>query len=130
MSPLDGIETIAILMLENRSFDHVLGYLSLPPYNRPVDGLRADPDWLRAHSSSFAGKRYAPFRSTRRRYPDDPLHDRKSIAIQLGKRNGSEFNFSSRRFKDWNLNKWNLLLNWKRKKRIKNPAAPTKSTAS
>ncbi len=39
MNNLDAIETIIILMFENRSFDHLMGYLSLPPYNRSVEGL-------------------------------------------------------------------------------------------
>jgi phospholipase C len=41
---LREIETIVVLMQENRSFDHMLGYLSLPGGNRtgdgdPIDGL-------------------------------------------------------------------------------------------
>jgi phospholipase C len=42
VTALDRIEHIVVLMLENRSFDHMLGYLSLPPRGRAdVDGLRA-----------------------------------------------------------------------------------------
>jgi phospholipase C len=40
--PIDKIEHIVVLMLENRSFDHVFGYLSLPPYSEGaprVNGL-------------------------------------------------------------------------------------------
>lgn len=44
---LADIDTIVIAMLENRSFDHMLGYLSLPWGNGPagLEGLKADPDW-------------------------------------------------------------------------------------
>ena len=38
---LDEIEHIVVLMLENRSFDHMLGYLSLEPGGLDVDGLQA-----------------------------------------------------------------------------------------
>lgn len=45
LSNPDNIKHIVVLMMENRSFDHVLGYLSLPgvkeplPINSEVDGL-------------------------------------------------------------------------------------------
>jgi phospholipase C len=32
---LSPIRTIVVVMMENRSFDHLLGYLSLPPFKRP-----------------------------------------------------------------------------------------------
>jgi len=33
-------------MMENRSFDHLLGHLSLNQFGRPdVDGLKDDADW-------------------------------------------------------------------------------------
>jgi hypothetical protein len=37
---LERIEHIVVLMLENRSFDHMLGYLSLEGGRDEVDGLR------------------------------------------------------------------------------------------
>ena len=40
-SGLDKIEHIVVLMLENRSFDHMLGYLSLEGGRDDVDGLQA-----------------------------------------------------------------------------------------
>ena len=43
MAGLDNIETIVLLMLENRSFDHMLGFLydaaNPPPRGQPFDGL-------------------------------------------------------------------------------------------
>jgi len=36
---LQKIEHIVVLMLENRSFDHMLGYLSLEGGRDDVDGL-------------------------------------------------------------------------------------------
>ena len=38
---LTKIEHIVVLMLENRSFDHMLGYLSLEGGRDDVDGLKA-----------------------------------------------------------------------------------------
>jgi phospholipase C len=40
---LERIEHIVVLMLENRSFDHTLGYLSLEGARDDVDGLRPGP---------------------------------------------------------------------------------------
>jgi phospholipase C len=48
MTDLNQIETIVIVLMENRSFDHMLGYLSHPQYgNRAkVEGQRSDAGWL------------------------------------------------------------------------------------
>jgi phospholipase C len=37
---LEKVDHIVVLMLENRSFDHMLGYLSLEGGRSDVDGLR------------------------------------------------------------------------------------------
>ena len=42
MANLDKVEHIVVLMLENRSFDHMLGYLSLEGARSDVDGLREE----------------------------------------------------------------------------------------
>lgn len=41
---LTDIETIVIVIMENRSFDHMQGYLSLEGVMN-VDGLSADSAW-------------------------------------------------------------------------------------
>lgn len=53
-----GIDTVIFCMLENRSFDHMLGYLSLDETPDPiaVDGLRTDPAWRSAHTNSGNGQ--------------------------------------------------------------------------
>jgi phospholipase C len=38
---LHKVSHIVVLMLENRSFDHMLGYLSLEGGRDDIDGLRA-----------------------------------------------------------------------------------------
>jgi phospholipase C len=39
---LEKVDHIVVLMMENRSFDHMLGYLSLEGGRGDVDGLRED----------------------------------------------------------------------------------------
>jgi phospholipase C len=44
---LSDIETFVIVIMENRSFDHVSGYLALPDSNfsQKINGLQSDPSW-------------------------------------------------------------------------------------
>ena len=54
---LAQIEHIIVLMMENRSFDHVLGYLSLPDYSPgapAVNGLNADEPY----SNQYTGDEF------------------------------------------------------------------------
>jgi hypothetical protein len=39
---LEKVDHIVVLMLENRSFDHMLGYVSLEGGRGDIDGLRAE----------------------------------------------------------------------------------------
>jgi phospholipase C len=81
---LDLVDTLAVLMLENRSFDHLLGSLSLPGGGVPeVDGLREDAEFRASATNSG----YAPFPwGGRPLLPsvDLPPHERDAIAAQLG----------------------------------------------
>ena len=54
---VDNINTIIIVMMENRSFDHVLGYLSLD--GKDVNGLSADPTWQQNFTNLYGDKTYA-----------------------------------------------------------------------
>ncbi|HET7879795.1 MAG TPA: alkaline phosphatase family protein [Acetobacteraceae bacterium] len=79
-SNLDLIDTIVFLVMENRSFDHMLGYLNLPgPSRMALEGLQADPAWLRQHANSGV----EPFEFADGPV-DDPPHEKATIAIQLG----------------------------------------------
>lgn len=42
MTNLEKVDHIVVLMLKNRSFDHMLGYLSLEGGRGDVDGLRGE----------------------------------------------------------------------------------------
>ncbi len=84
---LNQIEHIVVVMLENRSFDHMLGYLSLPA----SDGGRArtDVDGLRGPDEDFnehAGQRYPIHHLDRTAFDgeaEDPDHAGESVDQQL-----------------------------------------------
>jgi phospholipase C len=85
---LAKVDHIVVLMLENRSFDHMLGYLSLPGEN---GGGRTDVDGLSGPDVNFneygdpPGKRYpiAPFdNSVSLTKEQDPCHSGACVAEQ------------------------------------------------
>src|SRR5436309_14305942 len=78
MAALGSIKRIFVLMLENRSFDHMLGYLSLKGA-LPVNGLRHPLD---PHTNTYNGQPYPLFPLTSHRVPD-ALHDMQHIRIQI-----------------------------------------------
>lgn len=83
---LSDIETIVVVMLENRSFDHMLGYLSLPSTPQPmaVEGLNDDPQWLEDRENVYGGNEYACFPlDPNTQTISDPQHDHTSIAEQI-----------------------------------------------
>ncbi len=86
---LSDIETFVIVMLENRAFDHMVGYLSLPGTGGTppldVDGLRADPAWNDAVANLDAkGSPIRPFRlDPLVQKIIDPVHDLPHIATQI-----------------------------------------------
>jgi phospholipase C len=81
---LDQIEHIVVLMMENRSFDHMLGYLSLDGGRTDVDGLR--PEMANEHE----GRSYPVRRldSTALVKEQDPCHSGACVDEQLGEGNG------------------------------------------
>jgi len=83
---LAGVEHLVVVMMENRSFDHMCGYLNLPPWNamRPaVDGVSLDPAWIARYTNMLDGRQFPPYAFTERRI-DDPPHTRPTSAMQLG----------------------------------------------
>ena len=80
--PVDNIKTIIIVMMENRSFDHVLGYLSLD--GKDVNGLSADPTWQENFTNLYGGKTYPIHAlSPSTQLIPDPPHDRTPISTQI-----------------------------------------------
>ena len=87
MADLSSVKHLVVVMMENRSFDHILGYRSLPPFNRQLDGLSASADWLARFANQDGGRAFAPFLSTNPHgMPDDfdPPHERPNVAANLG----------------------------------------------
>jgi phospholipase C len=61
---LEKIDHVVVLMLENRSFDHMLGYLSLAGGRKDVDGLQP------GHANEHQGRSY-------------PVHHLDTTAVEL-----------------------------------------------
>lgn len=80
---LKKIDHVVVLLMENRSFDHMLGYLKLEAGREEVDGLAADM------SNSFKGKSYPVHHldSTVLGKDQDPCHDGDCVAEQLSNGN-------------------------------------------
>src|SRR4051794_15524419 len=86
MTALDQIDTIVFVMLENRSFDHMLGHLSYGEYanGSQVDGLTA-PLTGDQYTNVFQGEPYYPFEMDDGELSTDLPHDRGAIAVQVHK---------------------------------------------
>jgi len=83
---LKDIETFIIVIMENRSFDHGVGYLSTAHANPPlpVEGLRDDPQWLAARANMNMGKSFPIHLLTPQiQTVDDPPHEHSTIALQI-----------------------------------------------
>jgi phospholipase C len=83
---LEKVDHIVVLMLENRSFDHMLGYLSLPGEKgrvsrTDIDGLSG----LEANYDKFDSKSYPvePFGRARLVKSQDPDHSGDGVAEQM-----------------------------------------------
>ena len=77
----DAIKTIVILQFENRSFDHMLGHLSLENINPAVDGLQQD---LSRYQNFYKGDAYIPHKFTvDTDLTDDLPHEYTDVATQL-----------------------------------------------
>jgi phospholipase C len=88
MPTLDDIKTLVVVLMENRSFDHMLGYLSLPPYNRAdVVGQSLDAAWLAKFANADGGQLFQPFHNKQPYFLPpafDPPHQRTDVAHHLG----------------------------------------------
>ena len=75
---LAKVEHIVVLMMENRSFDHMLGYLSLEGGRPDVDGLR--PEFANTHD----GHRYPVHHLSTTAIATDPDHSADAVELQIG----------------------------------------------
>lgn len=81
------VDNIVVLMLENRSFDHMLGYLQRDKGRDDIDGLKK-PD-ARGNTGQwniFGNEEYQPFRLSETQVPvdADPCHSTACVAEQIG----------------------------------------------
>jgi phospholipase C len=82
VNPLDRIDHVVVLMMENRSFDHMLGYLKLTGANPDVDGLTG------TERNDLDGRSYKPERLGNTRFLIDPCHGKACVEEQLSDGNG------------------------------------------
>jgi len=98
---LQKVEHIVVLMLENRSFDHMLGYLSLP--EGEGGGGRTDVDGLAGPDVNFnlyqgGSIPIEPFGEARLVKSQDPDHSGEGVAVQMeGKMGGFVDNYMATR---------------------------------
>jgi phospholipase C len=84
---LNLIKTIVIVMMENRSFDHILGYLAQETGWSAVEGVKPnDKEWLQSVTNTFNGQSYVPFeqKNVTGKLAGDPPHEWTDIARQMG----------------------------------------------
>ncbi|PTL78923.1 alkaline phosphatase family protein [Vitiosangium sp. GDMCC 1.1324] len=82
MATLNQIEHIVVLMLENRSFDHMLGYLMTDGNPLPVNGL------TKGEVNTFNGTPYKPLPLDQPVFRYDPHHDYDAVAEQISDQHG------------------------------------------
>ena len=75
---LEKVDHIVVLMMENRSFDHMLGYLSLEGGRSDVDGLRE------GLANEHQGRSYPISHLSSTVIAEDPDHTAKAVDLQIG----------------------------------------------
>lgn len=83
MAGLKEINHIVVLMLENRSFDHMLGYLRLKGNRPDVDGLSGNEI-----NEYPKGTPHNPKLMVETSFSPDPYHDWDNVKAQLDNNNG------------------------------------------
>jgi phospholipase C len=76
---LSRIHYVVIVYMENRSFDHVLGYLNLPGNHPKWDQINGIFEAMKY----YTGFAYPPHPLTRPNIDPDPPHERDNVAIQI-----------------------------------------------
>jgi phospholipase C len=76
---LANIDHIVVLMMENRSFDHMLGYLSKHSGRADVDGLRG------GEQNPYKGIHYPPFALPDTQFNVSPPHGHEPVKKQISR---------------------------------------------
>ena len=74
---LEKVDHIVVLMMENRSFDHMLGYLSLTGGRADIDGLRP------GLANEYQGRNYPVHHLTTTKVDVDPEHTASAVDLQI-----------------------------------------------
>jgi phospholipase C len=77
---LSRVQTVVIAMMENRSFDHILGYLGLPDSRHP---LAARIEGIQHAQTYYAHDTYQPRPISSPSLTPDPPHERENIEAQI-----------------------------------------------
>jgi phospholipase C len=95
MGALDELQTIVIVMFENRSFDHLLGHLSMPEHGgrSDVEGL-VNPKDNPAYVNFHGGEGFSLFPRRDAVFPHDLPHGRASVGAQLAPAPSGRFSMS------------------------------------
>jgi len=80
---LEKVDHVVVLMLENRSFDHMLGYLSLRGRRPEIDGLRP------GLANEYQGRAYPVHHLAATALQMDPDHSASAIDQQIADGNMS-----------------------------------------
>lgn len=76
----ERVQTVVLVMLENRSFDHLLGHLSLEGVVPAVDGLK-EP--LARYQNVWSGTGFTPYPASSGPMSFDPSHEWDQVKVQL-----------------------------------------------
>ena len=82
--PQADIEHIVVLMMENRSFDHMLGYLTQHGGRSDIDGLRG------GEMNSYNGKDYPSFLLSDTTFLESPDHSHEGVMKQIDRGKGGK----------------------------------------
>jgi len=80
MTLVEKISTVVLVVLENRSFDHMLGHLRYEGLMPALDGLEKD---LSKYNNPYKGGEYVPFQAHNRQLKSDLPHEWKFVDTQL-----------------------------------------------
>jgi phospholipase C len=80
MTLAEKIATVVLVMLENRSFDHMLGHLRYEGLMPTVDGLEKD---LSKYNNPYKGGEFVPFQARDRQLTSDLPHEWQFVDTQL-----------------------------------------------
>lgn len=78
LANLSKVDRVVVLMLENRSFDHMLGYLSLEGGRPDVDGVPA------GFANEYSGRSWPVHHLKDTAVSDDPDHSALRVDVQVG----------------------------------------------